>query len=282
MTRPTSARRVLVTGGASGLGAAFVAEFLKRGDRVLIGDLQPPVDPALVEGAEQVTLDVRSDADWAAARAWVEERWGGLDVLVNNAGIACGGRIDLVGMDEWQRAIDVNLLGVVRGCHTFVPMMKAQGSGHIVNTASLAGLVHPPAMASYTAAKAGVVALSETLSYELGPHGIFVSAVCPGFVRTPLASSISGSDPVANKIATRLIEKSPYTADQIATAVMAGIDKRQMVIVPDRTARLAVLTKRAMRPLYDRQQRGFAARIFAMTEGVPTRSTTRAEEETEA
>jgi NAD(P)-dependent dehydrogenase (short-subunit alcohol dehydrogenase family) len=260
-------RRVLVTGGASGLGAAFVAEFLKRGDRVLIADLQPPVDPSLVDGAEQIELDVTSDDDWASALAWVEEHWGGLDVLVNNAGIATGGRIDVVGIDEWQRALDVNLLGVVRGCRTFVPMMKAQGSGHIVNTASLAGLVHPPAMASYTAAKAGVVALSETLSYELDPFGILVSAVCPGFVRTPLASSVVCSDPVVEKIATRLIEKSPYTADKVATAVMAGIDKGQMVIVPDRTARIAVRTKRAMRPLYDRQQRGFAARIVAMTKG---------------
>jgi NAD(P)-dependent dehydrogenase (short-subunit alcohol dehydrogenase family) len=260
-------RRVLVTGGASGLGAAFVAEFLARGDRVLIGDVQPPVDPALVDGAEQIGLDVTSDDDWFVALGWVEEQWGGLDVLVNNAGIAAGGRIDVAGIDEWQRVIDINLLGVVRGCRTFVPTMKAQGSGHIVNTASLAGLVHPPAMGSYTAVKAGVVALSETLSYELDPFGILVSAVCPGFVRTPLGSSITGSDTVANKIAARLIEKSAHTADQVATAVMAGIDKRKMVIVPDRTARIAVLTKRTMRPLYDRQQRGFAARIFAMTEG---------------
>ena len=182
-------------------------------------------------------------------------------MLVNNAGIAAGGRIDVVGIDEWQRVIDINLLGVVRGCRTFVPMMKAQGSGHIVNTASLAGLVHPPAMGSYTAVKAGVVALSETLSYELDPFGILVSAVCPGFVRTQRSGRRSpAATPSRNEIAARLIEKSPYTADQIATAVMAGIDKGQMVIVPDRTARIAVLTKRTMRPLYDRQQRGFAAR----------------------
>jgi NAD(P)-dependent dehydrogenase (short-subunit alcohol dehydrogenase family) len=258
-------RRALVTGGASGLGAAFVAELLKRGDRVLIADLQPPVDPELVAGAEQVKLDVTSDDDWAAARAWVEEHWGGLDLLFNNAGIAAGGRIDVVGIDEWQRVIDINLLGVVRGCRTFVPMMKAQGSGHIVNTASLAGLVHPPAMASYTAVKAGVVALSETMSYELDPHGILVSAVCPGFIRTPLAASITGSDPVANKVAARLIEKSPYTADLVATAVMAGIDKKKMVIVPDARARKAVWTKRFARPLYDREQRRFASHIHAMT-----------------
>ncbi len=254
-------RRVLVTGGASGLGAAFVAELLARGDRVLIADLQPPVDPSLVDGAEQIELDVTSDDDWAAARAWVEESWGGLDALFNNAGIAAGGRIDVIGIDEWQRVIDVNLLGVVRGCRTFVPMMKAQRSGHIVNTASLAGLVHPPAMASYTATKAGVVALSETLSYELDPFGILVSAVCPGFIRTPLASSISGSDAAANQFAARLIEKSPYTADQVAREVMKGMDEQKMVIVPDEAAQLAVWAKANDRAAYDTEQRSFAARI---------------------
>jgi NAD(P)-dependent dehydrogenase (short-subunit alcohol dehydrogenase family) len=267
-------RRVLVTGGASGLGAAFVAEFLARGDRVLIADLQAPVDPPLVEGAERLKLDVTSDDDWAAALAWVEEQWGGLDVLVNNAGIAAGGRIDVVGIDEWQRVIDINLLGVVRGCRTFVPMMKAQGSGHIVNTASLAGLVHPPAMGSYTATKAGVVALSETLSYELDPFGILVTAVCPGFVRTPLASSISGSDAAANKFAARLIEKSPYTADQIATAVMKGIDDQSMVVIPDEAAQLAVWAKTHDRPAYDQEQRSFAARIEALTETTEEREGT--------
>ena len=264
---PGSDRRVLVTGGASGLGAAFVAEFLARGDRVLIADLQPPVDPALVDGAEHIELDVTSDDDWASALAWVEEQWGSLDVLVNNAGIAAGGRIDVVGIDEWQRVIDVNLLGVVRGCRSFVPVMKAQRSGHIVNTASLAGLVHPPAMASYTATKAGVVALSETLSYELDPFGILVSAVCPGFVRTPLASSISGSDRAANAVAARLIEKSPYTAEQVAGEVMKGIDEQRMVIVPDEAAQLAVWAKTHDRATYDQEQRSFAARIEALTEG---------------
>lgn len=262
MTDP-SGRRVLVTGGASGLGAAFVAELLARGDRVLIADVQPPVDAGLVDGAERIQLDVTSDDDWADALAWVEEAWGGLDVLFNNAGIAAGGRIDVIGIDEWQRVIDVNLLGVVRGCRTFVPMMKAQRSGHIVNTASLAGLVHPPAMASYTATKAGVVALSETLSYELDPYGVLVTAVCPGFVRTPLAASISGSDTAANEVAARLIEKSPYTTEQIARAVMAGMDEQKMVIVPDEAAQLAVWAKANDRAAYDKEQRSFAARIVA-------------------
>ncbi len=257
-------RRVLVTGGASGLGAALVAEFAGRGDRVLIADVVEPAE--LAAGVGYLRLDVTSDADWEAAAAWVQDRWGGLDVLVNNAGIASGGRIDVATIDEWQRVIDINLLGVVRGCRTFTPGFKAQGSGHIVNTASLAGLVHPPGMSSYTAVKAGVVALSETLSYELHPYGIRVTAVCPGFFRTNLASSLSSSDTAVGQIAARLIEKSPYTADQIAAEVMKGIEEGVMVVVPDDAARMAVWAKTHDRPLYDQEQQSFAARIKAMAD----------------
>lgn len=264
----SSSRRVLVTGGSSGLGAALVAAFAARGDRVLVADLNAPAD--LAEGSHFFRLDVTSDADFDAARAWVEEQWGGLDVLVNNAGIATGGRIDVVTMPEWDRVIDINLLGVVRGIRTFVPLMKAaveagEVPGQIVSTASLAGLVHPPAMASYTAVKAAVVAISETLAYELDPWGIAVSAVCPGFFRTNLASSLNGSDAAMDKVAARLIDRSPLDATQVAAEVMKGIDARRMVIVPDAPARKAVWTKRFARPLYDREQRKFAARINSIT-----------------
>ena len=108
----------------------------------------------LADGAD-LHLDITSDDDWATARDWVDVHWGGLDVVVNNAGVAGGGRIDVAGIDEWQWIIDVNLLGVVRGCRTFTPVFKGQGSGRIVNVASLAGLVHPAGMASYNAVKAG-------------------------------------------------------------------------------------------------------------------------------
>jgi NAD(P)-dependent dehydrogenase (short-subunit alcohol dehydrogenase family) len=265
-------RRVLVTGGSSGLGAALVAQFAERGDRVLIADLNPPAE--LADGSHFLRLDVTSDGDWDAARAWVDAEWGGLDVLVNNAGIATGGRIDVVTLPEWDKVIDINLLGVVRGIRTFVPMMKAAaergevptgGGLQIVNTASLAGLVHPPAMASYTAVKAAVVAVSETLAYELDPWGIAVSAVCPGFFRTNLASSLHGTDLAMDRVAARLIDRSPLDAAQVAAAVMKGIDARRMVIVPDAPARKAVWTKRFARPLYDREQRKFAARINSIT-----------------
>lgn len=254
-----SKKRVLITGGASGLGAAMAEAFRARGDDVLVADL--------TEVPDGIRLDVTSDDDWAAALTWVEQNWGGLDLLVNNAGIATGGRIDVVSLDEWRKVIDINLLGVVRGCQTFTPMMKAQGSGHILNTASLAGLVHPPGMSSYTAVKAGVVALSETLAYELHPHGIHVSVLCPGFIRTPLAQSLGGSDAAMDAVAARLINRSPYTAEQVATAVLKGLEARRMVILPDPAARKAVWTKRFARPLYDREQRKFGARIKTITEG---------------
>jgi NAD(P)-dependent dehydrogenase (short-subunit alcohol dehydrogenase family) len=269
-------RRVLVTGGASGLGAALVAAFVERGDEVLVTDVHEGLDEPDQRGTgtSYLRLDVTSDRDWAAALAHVEERWGGLDVLVNNAGIASGGRIDVAGLDEWQRVIDINLLGVVRGCRTFTPLLKARRSGHIVNTASLAGLVHPPGMASYNAVKAGVVALSETLHFELAPYGIHTSVVCPSFFRTNLASSLAGSDSLLETIARRLIDRSATTAEEIAAEVMKGIDARRPVILTDRPGRRAVFAKRYTRALYDREQHGFARRIKEAADGAAVRSTT--------
>ena len=250
--------RVLVTGGASGLGAALVKRFVADGHQVLSTDVAAEVQG---HGATAyLQLNVRDAADWDAAVAWCEENWGGLDILVNNAGIATGGRIDVESLDEWDRVIDINLMGVVRGCRAFTPLFKRQQSGQIVNTASAAGLVHPPMMSSYNTVKAGVVALSETLSHELSPYGVSVSVVCPSFFKTNLADSIQGADTAMGATARQLIEKSPRTADDIAAKVIAGVQKRQFLIIPDRPALLAWRTKRFARPLYDRQMRKIAAR----------------------
>lgn len=258
--------RVLVTGAASGLGAALVARFVAEGHQVLSTDVGE-------DGSHPyLKLDVRNPADWDAAVAWCEDNWGGLDLLVNNAGIATGGRIDVETLDEWDRVVDINLMGVVRGCRAFVPLFKRHRSGYIVNTASAAGLVHPPMMSSYNTVKAGVVALSETLSHELSPYGINVSVVCPSFFRTNLADSIRGADSAMGATARRLIEKSPRTADDIAAAVVAGINKKRHLIIPDRPARMAYLTKRFARPLYDRQMRKVAARAHTRAERSETPS----------
>ena len=253
-----SGRRVLVTGGASGLGAALVSAFAARGDRVIATDLAADAPDTLPDGVGYLCLDVTSDDDWASALAHVEERWRGLDVLVNNAGIAAGGRIDVLTVEDWRRITEINLFGVVRGCRVFTPLFKRQGSGHLVNVASMAGLVHPPVMSSYNAVKAAVVALSETLQHELAPYGVTTSVVCPSFFRTNLASSLSGSDPEVEASAVRLIDGSRLSADEVAARVLRGVDRRRPVILTDRAGRTAVRAKRWLRPLYDGAMRGVA------------------------
>lgn len=244
--------RVLITGGASGLGLALARRYAARGDDVLVGDLAEAAPDTLPDGVDYVRLDVTSPQDWDAAKTRVLDRWGGLDVLVNNAGIASGGRIDMESMADWERVLDVNLLGVVRGCQTFTPVFKEQCSGHIVNVASLAGLVHGSGMSSYNAAKAGVVALSETLSYELAPWNVTTSAVCPSFFRTNLHTSVQGKDPLMREVAVRLVTTAQADAESIAEAVLAGVDAKKRLVLTDRTARRAYWMKRLARPAYDR------------------------------
>lgn len=243
--------RVLITGGASGLGLALAKQFLARGDEVLIGDIAMTRPGSVPERAAYRKLDVRSQQDWDGALALVREGWGGLDLLVNNAGVATGGRIDIEALADWERVIDINLLGVVRGCQTFAPLLKEQGAGRIVNIASLAGLVHGPAMSSYNATKAGVVALSETLRFELAPFGIRVNVVCPSFFATNLHTSLQGKDVEIEKTATKLITKAATPAEDIAMKVLRGIEKDRPIILTDRDGHLAVWSKRLARPAYD-------------------------------
>lgn len=245
-------RTVLVTGAASGLGLALVRRFTARGDEVLATDRDESLEPGVLpDGVAYQRLDVTDDADWAAARAWVEQHFGHLDVLVNNAGIAAGGRIEVSTTADWERTVAVNLLGAARGCHAFAAMFKAQRAGHIVNTASLAGLVHGPVMASYNATKAGVVALSETLRYELAPWDVRVSVICPSFFRTNLAASFDGADTEAEQTGAQLINDAPRSADTVARRVVAGMDAGLPTILTDRDGHAVVWTKRLARPAYD-------------------------------
>ncbi|GAA6525362.1 SDR family NAD(P)-dependent oxidoreductase [Intrasporangium sp. DVR] len=258
--RPTS-RRVLVTGAASGLGLALARGLAERGDRVLATDIPLTRPDAVPDTVDYLSLDVRSDDDWAGTHGHVMDTWGGLDLLINNAGIATGGRIDVAAMDEWHRIVDVNLLGVVRGCRTFTPLFKEQENGHIVNVASLAGLVHAPGMASYNAVKAAVVAISETLDHELAPHGITVSVVCPAFFRTNLGASFAGNDGAMEAAGRRMLDRSRRSAEDVAAIVIKGIDARRDVILTDPEGRIAWRLKRFARPVYSRTMRRAGARL---------------------
>ncbi len=209
-----------------------------------------PPPAVLPDGVRYRRLDVRSDADWAAAREVVERDWGGLDLLVNNAGVAAGGRIDVAEMSEWEAMVAVNLLGVARGCRTFAPVFKGQGSGTIVNIASLAGLAQAPAMAAYNATKAGVVALSETLLHELGPHGVQISVVCPSFLRTNLAVSLRGADALAESGKERHLNQARRTPEVVAARLMRGVDAGRYLVFTEPIGACAHWAKRLASPMY--------------------------------
>jgi NAD(P)-dependent dehydrogenase (short-subunit alcohol dehydrogenase family) len=193
MASNPSGKIAFVTGGASGIGAALATELVDKGAEVWIADRQ--VGPAeelaqrLNSGggkAHAIELDVRNYSSFERAVAEAVQRSGRIDYLFNNAGIGVGGEVDSYALDDWNDVFDVNLRGVVHGIQAVYPIMIQQHSGHIVNTASMAGLVATPGEASYTASKHAVVGLSKALRVEAERHGVQVSVLCPGAIRTPI------------------------------------------------------------------------------------------------
>jgi NADP-dependent 3-hydroxy acid dehydrogenase YdfG len=193
MASNVSGKIAFITGGASGIGAALSTKLVDEGAEVWIADRQ--IGPAqelaqrLNSGAAKahaIELDVRSYPSFEGAVAEAVQQSGRIDYLFNNAGIGVGGEIDSYTLDDWNDVFDVNLRGVVHGIQAVYPIMIRQHSGHIVNTASMAGLVATPGTASYTATKHAVVAISKALRVEAERHGVQVSVLCPGAIRTPI------------------------------------------------------------------------------------------------
>ena len=186
-------KKVVITGAASGLGRALALALARKGCRIGIVDIN--LDGAeetlrMVERAggsgETYELDVREVTDWGAMANHFFQCWGGVDVLVNNAGVVAVGHVGDIPIENWEWIFSINFWGMVYGCHTFIPRMKAQGGGHIVNVASAAGLLSLQELGPYNTTKAAVIALSETLRGELAPFKIGVTAVCPMFFNTHL------------------------------------------------------------------------------------------------
>lgn len=243
-------QRVFITGGASGLGRALAERYAREGARVCVADVhEKRIEEtlgALGPNAQAIRCDVTKDDDLVRAARWCDDTWGGVDLVFNNAGVAAGGPIDETTMDDWRWITDINLLGVVRGCRAFVPILKRQRSGHVVNTASMAGLINPPTMSAYNVTKAGVVALSETLRYELAPHGVKVSVVCPAFFRTNLLDNFRGSNEDVNRTTRRLVGKAKLSADDIAAIVHKGVMKGEFLILTHADGKQAYYAKRLM------------------------------------
>jgi NAD(P)-dependent dehydrogenase (short-subunit alcohol dehydrogenase family) len=194
-------RIAFITGAASGIGLAVAEALLDAGARVVLADIDSAaLDAAttrLGDAALSVTLDVRDRDGWNRARKLTEAHFGPVDILVNNAGIGPDGR-DLADMDpvSFDRVVAIKLTGTFNGITTFGAPMRGRGDGHIVNTASMAGLIANARLGAYTASKFALVGLSEVLRAEMAPHGVGVSVLCPGLVRTRLGETTrtAGSD----------------------------------------------------------------------------------------
>lgn len=256
--------KVLITGAGSGLGAAMARRYSAAGYSVAVTDIdQARADDVLAglgsSAAEGFShkLDITCESDWAAVQRRIELEWHGLDVLINNAGVAAAGRCEESSMADWEWIVAVDLMGVVRGCHRFLPLFRRQAEqgrkGYIVNMASFAGIAAMPGLSAYGTAKAGVVALSEHLLTELAGTGIGVSVVCPAFVRTGLLQDFRSADPSQRELVGRWMDQSGVSADAVADHVFRAMQDGQFLVLTHEQTRWAWLLKRFWPAYYFRQ-----------------------------
>jgi NAD(P)-dependent dehydrogenase (short-subunit alcohol dehydrogenase family) len=186
----------VITGAGSGIGRAAAHSFARRGTRVVVtdidGDRAATVAAELADQGVGARCDVTSVADLEAARDLALERFGRVDLVMNNVGVLAVGPVEAIPIEAWERTVDINLFGVVRSNLVFLPLLLEQGSGHIVNTASTAGLLpYGFDRLPYTATKHAVVGLSESLALYLRPRGIGVSCLGPAGVATNILEQIT-------------------------------------------------------------------------------------------
>ena len=232
----------IVTGGASGIGRAFAEELAKRGCEVVLADLQ-------IELAEEVASEIRvsggkakavkiDTTDFAAMEHLLQEtveRSGRLDYIFNNAGIIMGGYVNHYHIEDWNQIVDVNLRGVINGIQAAYPIMVKQGFGHIVNTASMAGLMVGPGNVAYTTTKHAVVGLSISLRAEAAQMGIRVSVLCPGVIRTPILDGGKFGKmliEIPPEQLHRMLEKlRPMSPNVFAKKVLHSVAKNKAIII---------------------------------------------------
>lgn len=244
------AKRAFITGAASGLGRAIGAELAVAGWRLGLLDVSA-AKLAEAEGALRaagaVTSthagDVACESFVAASVADFAARANGLDLIVNNAGVAVAGPAETTPPADWRWVLDINVLGVVWGCQAALPRMRDARSGLVLNVASSAGFAAAPQMSAYNASKAAVISLSETLAAELSGSGVQVSVAMPGFFRTGLLETMR-APPEAGALARRLMDGSAHDATAAARAILAAAAAGELYIPWPGEYRLAWRLKR--------------------------------------
>jgi NAD(P)-dependent dehydrogenase (short-subunit alcohol dehydrogenase family) len=250
--RELAGRTAFVTGGASGIGFALGRAFAEAGMKVMLADIETDALAAAVGSLHRfgsnvrgVICDVTDPVSVERAAEISYEAFGNVHVVCNNAGVVAAGGIDNISLDDWRWTLDVNLMGVLHGIRTFLPRIGAHGEGgHIVNTASMAGLISRLGFSPYAASKFAVVTMSEGLAMQLEPLGIGVTVLCPGFVRTRIAESgrnrpdrygpTHTHDPAsaAGAAVTRLAERveSGLDPSDVAARVLTAIQENELYV----------------------------------------------------
>ncbi|VXC91688.1 Short-chain dehydrogenase [Pseudomonas sp. 8Z] len=250
--------RMMITGAGSGLGREIALRWARDGWQLALSDVN---EGGLAEtlamvrevGGDGFTqrCDVRDYSQLTALAQACEVKFGGIDVIVNNAGVASGGFFAELSLEDWDWQIAINLMGVVKGCKAFLPLLE-KSKGKIVNIASMAALMQGPAMSNYNVAKAGVVALSESLLVELREQEVGVHVVCPSFFQTNLLDSFRGPTPAMKAQVGKLLESSPISAADIADYIHAQMAKGSFLILPHEMGRMAwELKQKNPQALYD-------------------------------
>jgi NAD(P)-dependent dehydrogenase (short-subunit alcohol dehydrogenase family) len=271
--REFAGKTAFVTGGAAGIGFALGRAFAEAGMKVMLADIETDALAAAVKALHNVGPDVRGVICDVADPVSVEhaaeasyQAFGKVHIVCNNAGVAAAGGIDNIALDNWRWVLDVNLMGVLHGIRAFLPHIRAHGEGgHIVNTASMAGMNGGLGFSAYVASKFAVVGMSEGLAAQLKPLGIGVSVLCPSYVRTGIAES--GRNRPERYGATQTPDpKSPagLLLAQISERLQAGLDPAEVaarVIAAIREDQLYVFTHPGMRGETDER---FAAIQAAM------------------
>jgi len=238
-------KRAIVTGAASGLGLAFAKRLAAAGWALGLMDRKLAELTAVkntLASVDQTIYTYHVDVADAEAVAAAIERFAlaehGLDLLINNAGVAVGGEFLATPLADWRWIVDINLMGVLYGCRAALPHMRAANLGCIVNIASAAAFACGPGMSAYNVTKAGVVALSESLMQECAGTGVRVTVAMPGFFATNLLDGARGTSAVA-EAARKLMASSSVTADEVAEIILSAAARRRThVVVPREYRRL--------------------------------------------
>jgi NAD(P)-dependent dehydrogenase (short-subunit alcohol dehydrogenase family) len=270
-------RRCLITGAASGIGRATALAAAERGAIVHLTDIQS-LDEVTAEierrGGRVGSAIVADVADHDAVVALAEQVHSGsgsMDVVMNIAGVSTWGSIERLRHSDWQKMVDVNLMGPISVLECFVPpMIEAGRGGHLVNVSSAAGLLGLPWHAAYSAGKFGLRGVSEVLRFDLRRHGIGVSLVCPGGVRTPLVDTVEivgvdRSDPRVQRAVAHFMRRA-VTPERVAECIIEGIEKDRYLVFTSPDIRVAHWVQRKFAWPYEALMRRLNDRMVAIAE----------------